>query len=61
MERFSLPAKKKAKELSSSFKRHLNVAIVLPYEPKILILDEPSVRLDVPSRRELWDIRRSRG
>ncbi|EEB74431.1 ABC transporter ATP-binding protein [Thermococcus sp. AM4] len=56
MNRFSLPAKKKAKELSGGFKRRLNLAIALLYEPKILILDEPSTGLDVPSRRELWEI-----
>lgn len=56
IERFDLPAKKKAKELSGGFKRRLNLAISLLYEPKILILDEPSTGLDVPSRRQLWDL-----
>ncbi|RLF78160.1 ABC transporter ATP-binding protein [Thermococci archaeon] len=56
IERFDLPAKKKAKELSGGFKRRLNLAISLLYEPKILILDEPSTGLDVPSRRQLWEL-----
>ena len=56
IKRFDLPAKKKAKELSGGFKRRLNLAISLLYEPKILILDEPSTGLDVPSRRQLWDL-----
>jgi len=42
--------------LSGGFKRRLNLAISLLYEPKILILDEPSTGLDVPSRRQLWDL-----
>jgi ABC-2 type transport system ATP-binding protein len=53
---FSLPEKKKAKELSGGFKRRLNLAIALLYDPKILILDEPTTGLDVPSRREFWEI-----
>lgn len=56
IELFSLPEKKKAKELSGGFKRHLNLAIALLYDPKILILDEPTTGLDVPSRREFWAV-----
>ncbi|ACS89210.1 MAG: Daunorubicin resistance ATP-binding protein [Thermococcus sibiricus] len=42
--------------MSGGFKRRLNIAISLLYEPKILILDEPSTGLDVTSRRQLWDL-----
>ncbi|MDV3103410.1 ABC transporter ATP-binding protein [Thermococcus waiotapuensis] len=56
IEEFSLPAKKKAKELSGGFKRRLNLAVALLYDPRLLILDEPSTGLDVPSRRELWEL-----
>jgi len=58
IERFKLPAKKKAKELSGGFKKRMNLAVALIYDPKILILDEPSTGLDVPSRRELWELTR---
>ncbi|WP_211255080.1 ABC transporter ATP-binding protein [Palaeococcus ferrophilus] len=56
IELFSLPERKKAKELSGGFKRRLNLAIALLYEPELLILDEPTTGLDVPSRREFWEI-----
>ncbi len=55
IEEFNLPADKKAGNLSGGQKRKLNLAIALVYDPRLLILDEPSTGLDVPSRRELWD------
>jgi len=54
--RFELPPKKKARELSGGQLKKLSLAIALLHEPKILILDEPSNGLDVPARRELWEI-----
>ncbi len=58
LKRFGIP-NKKVKHLSGGMKRRLNIAIALIGDPEILILDEPTVGLDVQSRRELWDIIRA--
>ena len=47
---------KKAKYLSGGYQRRLSIAIGLISKPKILFLDEPTLGLDVISRRELWNI-----
>ena len=45
----------KAQTLSGGYIRKLSIALSLINSPKVLFLDEPTLGLDVLSRKELWD------
>ena len=46
----------RAKTLSGGYQRRLSIALGLISKPKILLLDEPTLGLDVLARRDLWKI-----
>ena len=47
---------KMAYKLSGGWQRKLSIAMSLIVKPKVLFLDEPTLGLDVISRRELWNV-----
>ncbi|MBR1866983.1 MAG: ABC transporter ATP-binding protein [Clostridia bacterium] len=46
--------KRRASKLSGGWQRKLSIALSLIKSPEVLFLDEPTLGLDVISRRELW-------
>lgn len=50
--------KNRAKIISGGMQRRLSIAMALISDPEILFLDEPTLGLDVLSRRELWSVLR---
>ena len=58
-ERQGLPLNKKIKEFSTGMKAKLKVLVSLSHQAKLLILDEPTLGLDVAMREELLDLLRA--
>ena len=57
-EKQSLPVNKRIKEFSTGMKAKLKVLVALSHKAKLLILDEPTLGLDVAMREELLDLLR---
>lgn len=54
-ESFSIPLNKKIDKLSTGMHAKLKLLLAISYDAKLLILDEPTVGLDVTAREELLD------
>ena len=52
-------ADRRAGKLSGGWQRRLSIAMALVGNPEVLVLDEPTLGLDVLARRELWEVVRS--
>ena len=49
-------AKRRVMYYSGGMRRRLEIAMSIVHEPKVLFLDEPTVGLDVQSRRHIWEL-----
>lgn len=49
-------AKRKVSTYSGGMRRRLEIAMSLVHQPEILYMDEPTLGLDVQSRRHLWNL-----
>ncbi|MFO1446513.1 ABC transporter ATP-binding protein [Bacillus sp. Bva_UNVM-123] len=56
VEKFHIPLNKKYSKLSQGMQQKLNIALLLPRDTTILILDEPTAHMDIPSKQLLLDL-----
>ena len=56
---FDLPLNKKIKEFSTGMKAKLKIIVAMSHNANLLILDEPTVGLDVIARDELLNLLRN--
>lgn len=56
----SARAKEPVKNFSGGMKRRLNIAVGLIHDPKVLLMDEPTVGVDPQSRTHILDLIRER-
>lgn len=53
---FEIPLNKPYGKLSPGVQQKLNIALTLPRDTDILILDEPTASMDIPSKQRLMDV-----
>jgi len=56
IEMFRLPMERKVSQLSRGMRAQLNLALAMATEPKLLILDDPTLGLDTVSRRQFLEL-----
>jgi ABC-2 type transport system ATP-binding protein len=56
IETFRLPVERKISQLSRGMKAQLNLSLAMATEPKLLILDDPTLGLDTVSRRRFLEL-----
>ena len=56
IETFRLPMDRKIKELSNGMRAQLNLSLAMAIEPKLLILDDPTLGLDTVARRQFLEL-----
>jgi ABC-2 type transport system ATP-binding protein len=56
LETFKLPMERKVSQLSRGMRAQLNLSLAMVTEPKLLILDDPTLGLDTVARRQFLEL-----